>query len=178
MQIIKNLITLTTVTVASPIVAQLPVEVISSCIHDKAMRPSVTITELTTPRFIETEESGCEDHFENAIDNLTYGGILCDNYGYIILNKQRIKLSAAANFSINPTIKPGEVGDHMDLHSYWLKIDFAGNSYLCVKRALSDSGVGASVNHYYIVENPYSPNSTLHYYFFKEDIMPIESLTD
>lgn len=176
MQIIKKLITLTTFLVASQMFAQPPVEVISSCTN--AMRPSVTITELPRPLYVETEETGCEDHFENAIDNLTYGGILCADYGYIILNNQRIKLSDASNFSINPTIKPGEVGDHMDLHSYWSKIDFDGNSYLCIKRALSDSGVGASVNHYYIVENPYSSTSTLSYYFFTEDIMPIEAFTD
>jgi hypothetical protein len=33
------------------------------------------MTKLTPPRFVDLEEIGCEDHFENSIDNLTYGGI-------------------------------------------------------------------------------------------------------
>ena len=144
MQIIKAVLLFSSLAVTSQNFAQLPVEVISSCKNNKAMRSSVTMTELVAPRFIETAEPGCEEHFENSIDNLTYGGILCANYGYIILNNQRIKLSNATNYSVNPAIKPGEVGAHLDLGADWWKIDFAGNTYLCIENALSETGRGAA----------------------------------
>lgn len=178
MQIIKIVVSFSAFIASLQVFAQLPAEVISSCIDNKATRPTVTMTTLTDSRFKNTDEIDCEDHFENAIDGLKYGGILCGNYGYIILNNNRIKLSNAKNYSINPTIKPGEIGAHLDSHSYWSKLEFSGNTYLCIERALSESGAGASVNQYYIVENPYSAAPTLNYYFLTEDIMPLESLTD
>lgn len=174
----KQLFLWSALTISTYSFAQLPVEVISSCINNKAVRPTVTVTKLIPPRFIETEETGCEDHFENSIDNLTYGGISCNNYGYIILNSHRIKLSDANNHSVNPAIKPGQLGDRLDLGVDWWKIDFDNNSYICVEAALSTVGDGAANNQYYIVENPYSANPTLNFYFLTDDIMPIKSFIE
>ncbi|MGQ3892192.1 hypothetical protein [Legionella sp. CNM-4043-24] len=154
-----------------------PAEVISSCVNNHAVSPTVTIDALEQPRLIEMPETGCEDHYENSIDNLTYGGIFCNDYGYITLNNQRIKLSDAVNYSVNPAMKPGEKGDKLDLWARWFKIDFSNNTWLCIVSAPS-SGDGGSEAEYYIVENPYSSSPILNYHFFKDDLIPAGSYTD
>lgn len=158
--------------------AEPPVEVITSCVDHKAIRPTVTVTKLDAPRYIDPTEAGCDPRFENSIPNLLYGSIECNNKGYIIINNQRILLGDANNFSVNPAIYPGLEGNRIDLGADWLKIDFNNNSYLCVEQSLSDSGKGAAANQYYIVENPYGNNATLNYYFFEKDIFPIINYFD
>ncbi|HHU0129181.1 TPA: hypothetical protein ACT9LZ_003182, partial [Legionella pneumophila] len=58
--------------------------------------------------------------------------------------------------------------------SDWSKIVFDNNEYLCVDVELSQSGEGADVSQYYIVENAFNTSiPVLHYYFFNKDTMPI-----
>lgn len=150
-----------------------PVEVISSCKNGKADHPSVTFTKLEGP-YAAAEESGCDDHMETHEAGITYGGIFCGTTSYLIINSTRLDLDTAVNNSINPAIKPKH---RIPFTANWSKIEFNSNAYLCLAMSLSDSGVGAGISQYYIVENAYNLNPpTVYFYFFDKDIMPVSSL--
>ena len=87
---------------------------------------------------------------------------------------KRIKLNTADNLSINPSMKPNSP---IPSTAEWFRIDYSSAAYLCIKFALSDSGDGADVFQYYIIENAF--NSTqpikLNYYFLNKNVMPLTS---
>lgn len=146
-----------------------PVEIISSCKSGKADRPTITFTKLEGP-YAAAEESGCDDHIETTEAGITYGGISCANTSYIIINSTRLNLNNAVNNSINPAIKPKH---RIPYTGNWSKIEFNNNAYLCLEMALSDSGVGAGIYQYYILENAFNSNTPIvYFYFFNKDVMP------
>ena len=51
------------------------------------------------------------------------------------------------------------------------------STYLCILAPLSESGVGAALSQYYIIENAFNTNAvpSVYYYFFDKDIIPITS---
>lgn len=150
-----------------------PVEVISSCKSGKADRPLVTFTQLEGP-YAAAQETDCDDHIETTEAGITYGGISCDTTSYLIINSTRLDLNNAENYSVNPSIKPKH---KIPYTAQWSKIEFNSNAYLCLEMSLSDSGVGAGISQYYIVENAYNTNPPIvYFYFFDKDIMPVSSL--
>ncbi|MFC3909027.1 hypothetical protein ACFORL_08070 [Legionella dresdenensis] len=157
----------------SPIfaIATPPVEVIGTCKNEKAVNSSVTMTKLINPGGA-ADEPDCDDHYQRSENNLTYGSIVCNNEAHLIINKQRIKLSTAQNYSINPSIKPGS---SISPIAYWSLINFDNQSYLCISDPLSESGQGATFIQYYIVENIMSETPTVNYYFFDKEVMPLTS---
>lgn len=147
-----------------------PVEVISSCKNSKAERPSVTYTELDGP-IAAADEPGCDDHIETTEAGITFGGISCGNTSYLIINSTRLDLSKALNYSVNPAVKPKH---RIPYTANWSKIDFNNNAYMCIEMALSDSGAGAGVSQYYVVENAFNSNPPIvYFYFFDKNIMPM-----
>ncbi|HAT3863336.1 TPA: hypothetical protein JAN60_07515 [Legionella pneumophila] len=148
-----------------------PVEVISSCKKGNADGPTVTFTKLEGP-YASTEEEGCDDHIETTEAGLTYGGISCGTTSFFIINGTRLDSNNAVNNSINPAITPN---NRIPYTGRWSKIEFDNKAYLCLVMALSDSGTGAGIPSYYIVENAYSTVDTpiLYFYFFDKDVMPM-----
>lgn len=147
-----------------------PVEVIASCKKEKAVRPSVTFTKLEGP-YAAAEETGCEDHIETTQAGITYGGIMCGDTPYLIINSTRLDTSHAENYSVNPAINTKH---RIPFTGFWSKIDFNNESYLCLEMALSDSGTGAGIPQYYIVENAFGTSTPIaYYYFFDKNVMPI-----
>ena len=82
----------------------------------------------------------------------------------------------AINHSMNPEIKPGV---EFTTSSLWYKINFENQDYLCIYAPLSEQGVGASHNQYYIIENAFDAKlePKLYYYFLDKNIVPITSST-
>ncbi|KTD60887.1 hypothetical protein [Legionella shakespearei] len=172
--ILKKFSSLIILLITSPLVqATPPVEVISSCKSGKADRPLVTFTQLEGP-YAAAQETDCDDHIETTEAGITYGGISCGTTSYLIINSTRLDLNNAENYSVNPSIKPKH---KIPYTAHWSKIEFNSNAYLCLEMSLSDSGVGAGISQYYIVENAYNLNPpTVYFYFFDKDIMPVSSL--
>ncbi|KTD49111.1 hypothetical protein Lrub_1462 [Legionella rubrilucens] len=83
----------------------------------------------------------------------------------------RYDLDTAVNHSVNPAITPD--GDILPL-SYWWKIEFNNNDYLCINTPLSPSGHGANIMQHYIVENvSNAATPIIYFYFFDKEVMPI-----
>ncbi|HAT9716210.1 TPA: hypothetical protein ACUNL2_001576 [Legionella pneumophila] len=92
-------------------------------------------------------------------------------YGQTVFWKLTKEFLTAQNHSVNPSITPG---NRITQLSDCSKIVFDNNDYLCVDVELSQSGEGANVSQYYIVENAFNTSTpVLHYYFFNKDIMPM-----
>jgi len=154
--------------VASTAIATPPVEVLSSCKKSKAVTSAVIFTKMISPGGA-AAESGCEDHYERTEGNFTYGAIVCDK-PYLIINKTRLDLTQAENMSVNRAVKPGPIY----ITSSWSKIEFDNQAYLCVSEPLGQSGIGASKEQYYIIENAFNKNTPIvYFYFFDQDVMPI-----
>ena len=100
--------------------------------------------------------------------------VTCNDIFYLIVRDKKIEASTAINMSINPEIKPGLIFSN---RAFWHKIVQKDKSYLCIQSALSESGSGAALSQYYIIEDAFDQNSipTPYYYFFAKDIIPITS---
>ncbi|HEM0351364.1 hypothetical protein [Legionella erythra] len=147
-----------------------PVEVIDSCKNSKPAKGTVVMTSLPMPAAHE-DQPGCMDHRESTINNFNYGQITCNDKTSLIVKGNRYDLDTAVNHSVNPSISPD--GDILPL-SYWWKIEFNNNEYLCINTPLSPSGHGANVMQHYIVENPSNTTTpVIYFYFFDKEVMPI-----
>ncbi|HGI8170831.1 TPA: hypothetical protein ACJT8G_002867 [Legionella pneumophila] len=152
------------------VLADVPVEVIGSCKNSRAVNASVTYTKIIPPAGVD-DSPGCTNHIESTEGSFNYGAITCNHENYLILKSDRINLNTAQNHSVNPSITPG---NRVTQLSDWSKIVFDNNEYLCIDVELSQSGEGADVSQYYIVENAFNTSTpVLHYYFFNKDIMPM-----
>lgn len=154
--------------------AEPPFEVLRSCMDLEKNTPAISMKNIDNGYYISSIEKNCEEHYEIKFDNQKYGSERCNEIAYLIINGGKIKLASAVNLSINPEIKPEIL--YPDT-SAWYKIDFNNQSYLCITGAVSESGAGAAVNQYYLVENAFSDNTTpvIYYYFFNKNIIPITS---
>jgi hypothetical protein len=145
-----------------------PVEVIHSCKNNQAPNNQTTLTPIMIPEDKETTEKGCDFYAESELDTVSYGLIVCNKQQYILINHKKYDLKTVQNHSINPSIKPG---GYIQSPSPWSRIDFSGASYLCIDAPLSDSGHGASLDQYYIVEHAFDNKPIeIHYYFFDKDV--------
>jgi hypothetical protein len=153
------------------------VEIIQSCKNSKPANASITVTRLLHPDVRDDAEAGCEDKYALDFNNHIYGSVTCNNEPYVFFDSQKIKLNAAENLSINPSVKPDDLP--LPITTDWWKIDKNDASFACILTSLSDSGVGAGRLKYYIIENAFSENGEkkIYFYFFDRDVMPL-SLMD
>jgi len=154
----------------SKVYAEPPVEVISSCIHSKAIRPSVTFTELASPGYV-SEDDECKNPFVAPIDDnssFNVGAVNCSDGAYLILAGQRLKLKDAVNKSMNHSVTPGSPIQAQD---DWAEIDFNNQNYICVNGSVGSMGNSNGIPQYYIVENALGSNPVLYFYFFDDDIL-------
>jgi len=154
--------------------AEPPFETLRSCIDLKPKSSSIKITSLEDDGVAEVNENNCYGQYDRKFNGHLYGTVTCNDVFYLIINGKKIKLDNAINKSVNPEIKPGLP---FSIRALWNKIDQNGESYLCIEDSLSESGVGAAHNQYYIIENAFEENSVpiIYYYFFYKDIIPITS---
>lgn len=97
--------------------------------------------------------------------------LFCGEETSLIIKGNRYNLNNALNNSVNPSITPQNDISGM---SKWWKIDFSNVSYICIDAPLSNSGDGANVHQYYIVENAYNSSTPIiNYYFFNKEMMPL-----
>ena len=152
----------------SHVYAEPPVEVISSCIHSKAIRPTVTFTEIISPGNVSDE---CLNPFVvpiNDTSSFNIGSVNCNDGAYLILDGQRFKLKDAVNKSINPSVEPGSPIQAQD---DWSKIEFDNQNYICINGSVGSLGASNGIPQYYIVENALESNPIVYFYFFDGDIL-------
>ena len=177
MQLNMNLIKILVLTIYANLSFSAPsFEVLRSCMDNKSYNDKIALTMLDGDGVAEKSLVGCQDQYDRIIDNHSYGTLTCNEKFYFIINDKQIDPELSENYSINPEIKPGEEFTH---RAIWYKIDFQKNSYLCIRAPLSEHGIGASYNQYYLVENAFDKKLSpkLYYYFFDKDIVPIGSKT-
>ena len=117
------------------------------------------------------KQGGCEDQYDITIDGHLYGTIRCKDKFYMIIRDKKMDPEKAINHSMNPEINPGV---EFTTSSLWYKINFANQDYLCIYAPLSEQGVGASHNQYYIVENAFDEqlDPKIYFYFLDKNIAP------
>lgn len=153
-----------------------PVEVIHACKNRTAPNKYITLTEMDTPAGVDVSTPNCDFKAEADFNNIIYGYIDCNQHHQnLIWNNIEYDLKTVAlNHSVNPQVTPG---DYIQLPSTWKKIDFNGESYVCLEAPLSDSGDAVNSFQYYLIENAFNSNITpiFHYYFFDKEIMSLTS---
>ena len=151
-----------------------PFQVLQTCINNKPYDDNVTMLELGGGGAAINPLDGCEDQYDFMFNEHAYGTASCSDKFYLVIRDLKIDPAIAENLSINPEIKPGFIFSN---RASWSKIDQDNKSYLCIRAALTDSGVGSACNQYYIVENAFTDNKKpiLYYHFYEKDIMPITS---
>lgn len=171
MSLKKIIFTLSTITLSLQLHATPPVEILSACKNMKAPNKKVALIRMIAPGGVDNSQAGCSEHYERAARSFSYGGIVCNDLSYVIINGIKTKLSTAQNYSINPSIKPGSPITPV---ANWLKIAFNNQEYICIRQPLSDSGTGASYLQFYIIENAYTSTSpVVYYYFLEKHVMPL-----
>ncbi|WP_133131235.1 hypothetical protein [Legionella yabuuchiae] len=152
-----------------------PFEVIQSCMTGKATMPDLTIKEIEEDGFTSDNIDNCEARYNRHFKHHLFGMVVCGEEFFLVRNHEKIRFDTAINHSLNPRIKPGIP---FTVRSFWKKIDFKGESYLCIESPLSESGVGASINQYYIIEHGFEETTVpiLYYYFFNGDVRPVFSI--
>lgn len=171
---LKNfLLTIFTIFINPTFAAAPPFEVLRSCIDINPYNDQIVIKRLEGAGMAEKSMEGCEDQYDRLIDGHVFGTLTCNEKFYFVINDKKYDPELAKNYSINPEIKPGvEFSKEI-----WYKIDYEKKAYLCIYASLSDSGIGAAYNQYYIIENAFDKNPELYYYFFEKNIVPITSKT-
>lgn len=148
--------------------ADIPAEVLQTCIDFEPKNKSIKRIELPFEGVASKNEPNCEDQYNWYFEGNLYGKVVCNNISYLILNNKKVELKSAINRSVNRDEAPGR---DFTYHNFWYKIDQDNQSFLCIKSPMTDSGVGNSVYHYYIVENAFNPKASpvLYYYFFEKE---------
>jgi len=160
--------------ISTTLYATPPVEVVASCLQQKAVRPTVSFNSIPGPSKAGTE-SGCGDLYQTTLDDNVFiiGSIMCDDGAYIILNGVRYLLKDAVNYSVNHSIKPGFP---ILPTAEWSQIEFDSNYYLCIETAVSDLGEGSGVPQYYLVENALGTSPVIYFYLLDNEVMPLEPI--
>ena len=153
-----------------------PFQVLRTCIETEPFQEKSTITELDGDGYSKESMDECEEQYTRTVSGYKYGTLQCSNKFYLIIRDKKIDPAKAINHSQSPEIKPGV---EFTTGALWYKIGFDKKEYLCIYAPLSEQGVGAAHNQYYIVENAFeeSLNVKLYYYFLDKNIAPITSKT-
>tara|TARA_Y100001968_G_C19451616_1_gene769078 strand:- start:7621 stop:8145 length:525 start_codon:yes stop_codon:yes gene_type:complete len=150
-------------------------EVLQTCIKGTPYNHKMTIQEIEGVGPADKPLDGCENQYDRIFQGKAFGVLTCNENFYFIINDRKVNPRHAQNYSINPEIKPGVEFTS----SIWYRIEYKKRAYLCIFSSLSEHGVGAAYNQYYLVENAFSSdiNPKLYYYFFDKNIVPIDSKT-
>lgn len=174
MQLIKTLFfSFLLIGVVVPVLATPPFQILRTCMDNKPYNNKIKLTRLDGDGLADKPLEGCQEQYERSINGHMYGTATCDDKFYLLINDKKYDPTLAENYSINPEIKPGV---EFSKETWW-QVDSENQAYLCIYAALSDSGIGAAYNQYYIIENPFGINSKLYYYFFDKNVVPIGSKT-
>ncbi len=157
-------------------IATPPFQVLRTCMDTKPYNDKITLTMLEGEGTAGKSLEGCEDQYDRLVEGHAFGTLTCHDKFYLVINDKKIDPKLAANLSINPEIKPGTF---FTPRSLWYKIDFEERNYLCILAPLSEQGVGAAYNQYYLVENAFDINLSpkLYFYFLDKNVVPITSKT-
>lgn len=177
MQIIKTLFRILILSSSTFLCfAQPPFQVLRTCMDMEPFEHMSTIEEIEGDGYAEKSLEGCKDQYDRTIDGHIYGTVECNHKFYLIIRDKKIDPEKATDYSINPEIKPGV---EFTTGAVWYKIGFDKKEYLCIYAPLSEQGIGAAHNQYYIIENAFaeSPAPKVYYYFEDKNIAPITSKT-
>jgi hypothetical protein len=154
--------------------AQPPYEVLTSCINSKPLNEKVTLTLLNGGGFSSKSENNCDEPYEIQFKDQKFTYTSCNDRDYLMVADKKLFLDASVNMSANSEIKPEILYPHL---SSWMKVDYSSQSYLCISSPLSQSGSGADVPQYYLIENAFIKNIApiAYYYIFDKNIIPITS---
>ena len=155
-------------------VADIPFETLRTCVDQKPRLSSIQLIELEGEGTTKMNESDCRYQYLFNDDGYHYGMEMCQGVFYLVINDKKLRADSAVNRSVNSEIKPG---NPLTSSTLWAKIIQKDQSYLCIMAPLTESGQGAGLSQYYIVENAFDPNKKpiLYYYFFEKGIMPVTS---
>ena len=164
------------VTIFSKLTFALPsFEILRTCMVNTPYNEEIKYIKLEGGGVPDQPMQGCENQYHRLIDGHAFGTLTCNEKFYFIINDKKNDPSLAENYSINPEINPGVEFTS----SSWYKIEFKNKLYLCIFSSLSQHGIGAAYNQYYIVENAFDKNLApkLYYYFLDKNVVPIGSKT-
>ncbi|MDX1838860.1 hypothetical protein DIZ81_13960 [Legionella taurinensis] len=174
MSLIRNYLIITNFLLVPFAWATPSIEILQSCKNAEPANNSISMEELDAPGVEQTVEAGCEEKYELTYNHQKFGSITCNNEGYLIINSNRIKLTSAANFSVNPAVKPDT--PLLLTAQYW-KITKENESYLCVASAIDQSGSRSGSAQYYIAENAFNSDPvSLYFYYFDRESLPLTSM--
>ena len=174
MSIVKKMITISLLFISITSNANIPLEVLQSCIKLKPYNNNIQLSELDNDGYDNKKFDNCEDLYDRIINDHIYGTADCYNKFYFIIKDKKLDPAKARNYSINPEIKPG---NYFSSRASWYQINLAKESYICIAAPLTESGIGDSAMQYYIIENAFDEKKdpVIYYYFFEKDIIPIDS---
>lgn len=146
-----------------------PYETLKSCLDEKPLNEKIIMQEINDGYYSQHPPKNYEYQYDLSCDNNKLSAIMDSNgTRYLLINNKKYLLKEARDKSVNPDVKPGLL--YVDLSSwYYIKQDDI--DYICINGALSDTGVGASVGQYYIVEDAFSANPVIYFYFLDKDIV-------
>ncbi|MGL5741581.1 MAG: hypothetical protein ACRCXC_03020 [Legionella sp.] len=151
-----------------------PFQILRTCIDGQPFEDMVAITRIDGDGYADKSMDGCEEQHDRSIDGHIYGTLMCHDKFYFIIRDKKIDPEKEVNKSINPEINPGV---WFTTRSLWYRIALENKEYLCIRAPLSEQGVGAAHNQYYIIENAFDASLApkVYFYFLEENIAPITS---